>query len=100
MADIIHMTLDGRITIDKCMVGRYVRHDVWAENGSRHDKDGNLIVPLIYHAYFITGKSLQYAYSRQEIKEWASSHLHELLRAYHSMSDKDAEAAIKTAMNK
>ena len=93
----IHMSTDGSILIHQCMVGRYVKQDVWKENGGRTDKNGVGIVPFFYHGFFITGEASLNNYSRKDLKHYVTEHWQELLKAYHSMGDKEAEERIAQA---
>ena len=88
---------NGDICIFGMRVGRWERQDIWKENGGKYDRSGNRLVECFYHAWFINGKASLHNYTRRELKAYVMDNFKELVKYYHSMSDKAAEIAIRHA---
>lgn len=48
------------------IVGVWMKEDVWAKNGGKHDKSGNKLVHYLWHATLRRGTQLK-AYTRDEL---------------------------------
>ena len=94
MTQCISFKQNGKILFLGNWIGVWSYDDIWASQG-KYDASGNRLVKGFYKAWLVNGKTINYCYTRNELKERiASSGLYELARTASHMTDKHKMEAI------